>query len=326
MILNTVENGPLLWPTVEENNITREKNYEELSKKEKLQADCDLKATNIALQGTIPSLQKRECKLYNEFDKFTYVKGESLLPPEWSKFMTDVKLARDLHTSSYDQLYAYLEQHEAHANEALLMPMFSPRYPSTNNQLITSSNLRNHATIQDGRVTVQQVQETQVQNVAGMRSKGNASGQVLDEEQLAFLADPGVVDGQVAQPTITHNAAFQTDDLDAYDSDCDDFSLAKAFLMANLLSCDSEVLSEVPHSDIYQNDMVNQSVQEMQYSEQSHIDDFPDNEITSDSNIIPYSQYLQETQNAVVQDTNSTTQQNYVIISIFEKMSNEATN
>ncbi|GKB51481.1 hypothetical protein Tco_0902234 [Tanacetum coccineum] len=131
---------------------------------------------------------------------------------------------------------------------AFLSAVFTPRYPSTNNQLRSSSNLRNQATIQDGRVTVQQVQERQE----------------LDEEQLAFIADPGVVDGQVAQ-TITHNAAFQTDDLDAYNSDCDDISSAKAVLMANLSSCDSDVLSEVPYSDTFQNDMMNQSVQELQY-------------------------------------------------------------
>ncbi|GJX82719.1 retrovirus-related pol polyprotein from transposon TNT 1-94 [Tanacetum coccineum] len=39
------------------------------------------------------------------------------------------------------------------------------------------------------------------------------------------------------------------------------------------------------------------------YSEQTHIMDFPDNEITSDSNIILYSQYLQESQDASIQDT-----------------------
>ncbi|GJX80627.1 reverse transcriptase domain-containing protein [Tanacetum coccineum] len=39
-------------------------------------------------------------------------------------------------------------------------------------------------------------------------------------------------------------ASFQTEDLDAYDSDCDDLSLAKAVLMANLSSYDSDVLSE----------------------------------------------------------------------------------
>ncbi|GKF24624.1 hypothetical protein Tco_0076946 [Tanacetum coccineum] len=43
------------------------------------------------------------------------------LPPEWSKFMTDVKLVRDLHTTNIDQLHAYLGQHEFHANEVRLM-------------------------------------------------------------------------------------------------------------------------------------------------------------------------------------------------------------
>ncbi|GKB70591.1 hypothetical protein Tco_0932003 [Tanacetum coccineum] len=51
MILNSVENGPLIWPTIKENGETRKKKYEELSASEKLQADCDLKATNIVLQG-----------------------------------------------------------------------------------------------------------------------------------------------------------------------------------------------------------------------------------------------------------------------------------
>ncbi|GJX03212.1 hypothetical protein Tco_0189128 [Tanacetum coccineum] len=44
-----------------------------------------------------------------------------LLPPEWSKFVTDVKLVKDLHTSNFDQLHAYLEQHELHANEVRIM-------------------------------------------------------------------------------------------------------------------------------------------------------------------------------------------------------------
>nr|GFA72077.1 hypothetical protein [Tanacetum cinerariifolium] len=41
------------------------------------------------------------------------------LPIEWSKFVTDVKLVRVLHTTNNDQLHAYLGQHEYHANEAL---------------------------------------------------------------------------------------------------------------------------------------------------------------------------------------------------------------
>nr|GEY87441.1 hypothetical protein [Tanacetum cinerariifolium] len=44
------------------------------------QADCDVKATNIILQGLPPEVYalERECKLYDEFDKFTYKKGETL--------------------------------------------------------------------------------------------------------------------------------------------------------------------------------------------------------------------------------------------------------
>nr|GEV66598.1 hypothetical protein [Tanacetum cinerariifolium] len=49
MILESVENGPLLWPTVEENGVTRSKKYSELSTTEAIQVDCDVKATNIIL-------------------------------------------------------------------------------------------------------------------------------------------------------------------------------------------------------------------------------------------------------------------------------------
>nr|GFC31681.1 hypothetical protein [Tanacetum cinerariifolium] len=51
MILESIENGPLLWPTVEENRVTRPKKYSELSATEAIQADCDVKTTNIILQG-----------------------------------------------------------------------------------------------------------------------------------------------------------------------------------------------------------------------------------------------------------------------------------
>ncbi|GKD28426.1 hypothetical protein Tco_1239204 [Tanacetum coccineum] len=115
--------GKVVWNSTFKNGNIRLKTYEELSDKEKLQADCDLMATNIVLQGlpldvyalvnhhkiskdiwdrvkllmqgTSLSKQERECKLYDEFDKFSFVK------------------VRDLHTSNYDQIYDYLEQHES---------------------------------------------------------------------------------------------------------------------------------------------------------------------------------------------------------------------
>ncbi|GJY93339.1 retrovirus-related pol polyprotein from transposon TNT 1-94 [Tanacetum coccineum] len=122
-----------------------------------------------------------------------------------------------------------------------------------------------------------------------MLAEAQEAGLILDEEQLSFIADPGIAEVQVAQQTIPHNSAFQTEDLDAYDSNCNDISSAKAVLMSNISRCDPDVLSEVPYSNFYPNDMINQDVQEMSYSEQTHVDDYPDNEINSDINIIPYS-------------------------------------
>ncbi|GKC84643.1 hypothetical protein Tco_1140360, partial [Tanacetum coccineum] len=108
--------------------------------------------------------------------------------------------------------------------------------------------------------------------------KAQGNGKVLTEEELEFLADSGIAEGPVTHSIITHNAAYQADDLDAYDSDCDEISIAKAVLMANFL-------------------------QEMPYSKPSHFVEHSENEIHSDSNIIPYSQYkervklLEERQN-----------------------------
>ncbi|GKE37622.1 hypothetical protein Tco_1461027 [Tanacetum coccineum] len=51
MILESVENGPLIWPSIEENEVTRPKKYFELSVTEAIHADRDIKATNIILQG-----------------------------------------------------------------------------------------------------------------------------------------------------------------------------------------------------------------------------------------------------------------------------------
>nr|GFB02891.1 hypothetical protein [Tanacetum cinerariifolium] len=51
MILESVEHGPLLWPTVEEDGVTRLKKNSELSAAKAIQADYDVKATNIILQA-----------------------------------------------------------------------------------------------------------------------------------------------------------------------------------------------------------------------------------------------------------------------------------
>nr|GEW34009.1 hypothetical protein [Tanacetum cinerariifolium] len=258
----------------------------------------------LLVKGIEPSYQERECRLYNLFDKFTSVQGETLyeyywrfsqlindthtigmtmqqvyvntkflnaLPPEWSKFITDVKLAKSLYTTTYDQLYAYLSQHECHAQVERVM---RERYPDPfalgedsinfiNKALefmsvvasreIATTSKGNYATGQprvvkcyncqgEGHMARQCSQPKRLRNSAWFKEKlmldeAQEAGQILDEEQLAFLADLGMDEALV-------------------------------------------------------------DVQEMLYSKQTHIVDLPNNEIHSDKNIILYSQYLQETQNA----------------------------
>nr|GFB98087.1 hypothetical protein [Tanacetum cinerariifolium] len=56
IILESVKHGPLLWPSVTEKGVTRLKKYSELSAAKAIQADCDVKATNIILQALPPEI------------------------------------------------------------------------------------------------------------------------------------------------------------------------------------------------------------------------------------------------------------------------------
>ncbi|GJX61070.1 hypothetical protein Tco_0293970 [Tanacetum coccineum] len=95
------------------------------------------------------------------------------------------------------------------------------------------------------------------------------------------LSDQGMQhDGQAVQTIIPHNVAFQTEDLDTYDSDYDDISNGKAVLIANISNYGFDVISDVPYSETYLNDMENQSVHVMQDFEQILVVDVTDNEIT----------------------------------------------
>ncbi|GJV61250.1 integrase, catalytic region, zinc finger, CCHC-type containing protein [Tanacetum coccineum] len=239
---------------------------------------------------------------------------------------------------------------------SFLTAVVTSRYPTTNNQLRTSSNLRQQATIYDGKVTVQPVQGRQTTYATGTTRKythgasgsntgkqrtvicynckgeghiakqctkpkrkrdetrfndkvllvqAQASGQVFTKEEIAFLADPGLPNTQTSQTVITHNAAYQAEDLDACDSDCDELNSAKIALMENLSKNGSDALIEVHNPDNLTFDLINQSEQIMTSSEQSNDVNQTETEITSDSNIIPYSQYLSETQQETVQNSNS---------------------
>ncbi|GJU34681.1 retrovirus-related pol polyprotein from transposon TNT 1-94 [Tanacetum coccineum] len=282
--------------------------FTDLSAEEKERYKADIRATNILLQGIPKDIytlinhytdakdiwdnvkmilegseltkDDRESQLYDEFEHFHQIKGETIhvyyvrftklindmrnikmtmprmqlnskfvnnMLPEWSRFITEVKLNRGLKESNFDQLYAYLKQHEVHASEnrmmmerfiqptndplalvsnasvqqyptqssmspqssnepspadnfqldsgssstdnliesltntlVLLTQSYKSHLPQTNNQLRTSSNARNKATVQDGRVVVQDVRGRYNANNQGRPfQRNNARGNVV---------------------------------------------------------------------------------------------------------------------------------------------------
>ncbi|GJX13509.1 hypothetical protein Tco_0205267 [Tanacetum coccineum] len=239
MILASVEKGPLVWPSITEDGVTRLKEYVELTPAEAIQADYG-------------------------FDKFTYKKRR-------------VVTVKDLHTTNVDQLHAYLQQHERHANEVCLMhernsdplalvashQLTQPAYqshlyshPKSQSQLhvspyqifqkgddpidainhmmsfltaVVTSDIYYQQSAKDSsnprQTKLPSMMESNVATcsgesnyfAAGTKRKihtwllldlSQASGQALTEEEIAFLADPGLPDIQTSQTVITHNAAY----------------------------------------------------------------------------------------------------------------------
>nr|GFA58087.1 hypothetical protein [Tanacetum cinerariifolium] len=256
-ILKFIDEGPYKIGTVRETlaesiegapqfSPERSRVYYDLTSEEKDWYNADIWATNILLQGLPKDIytlinhytdakdiwdnvkmllegseltkEDRESQLYDDFEHFRQHKGESV-HEYYVRFVTAVKRDRGLRDSNYDQLYAYLKQHETHAKEnkmilerfsqptvdpltllsnvsnpqhyspsssassstqvplpladssspaedlienrtntlALLTQSYRTFLPQTNNQLQTSSNARNQATVQDRRVVVQNV-------------------------------------------------------------------------------------------------------------------------------------------------------------------------
>nr|GEU71276.1 hypothetical protein [Tanacetum cinerariifolium] len=265
MIIESVENDPLIWPTVEENMVTRTKKYVELFAAKKI--------------------QERKCKLYDAFDKFTHIKEESLhkyylrftklindmniYNKKMKQFQVNTKFLYNLPPEWRDDPIACLGK-----AMAFLTAVASSSYFGTGYKSNATSSEGNNASGQarvvkcyncqgEGHMARQCTQPKRPRNAAwykdkAMLAEAQEAGQILDEEKLAFLADPGVLDGQAMPAIIPNNAAFQTEDLDTYDFDCDDVSNAKAVLMANISNYGFDIILEVHHSETYLNDMENQ--------------------------------------------------------------------
>ncbi|GJZ58146.1 retrovirus-related pol polyprotein from transposon TNT 1-94 [Tanacetum coccineum] len=514
-IMKSIKEGPFHMGTVSDvitggtegavqQGPVRARVLNDLSAEEKERYKADIRATNILLQGIPKDIYSlinhytdakdiwenvkmilegseltkddRESQLYDEFEHFRQIKGETIqgyyvrftklindmrnikmtmsrmqlnskfmnnMLPEWSRFITEVKLNRGLKESNCDQLYAYLKQHEVHANEnrimmerfcqpnndplalvsdasvqqyptqsskspqsstepypsdnfqmnsgssstenlieslsnslALLTQSYKSHLPQTNNQLRASSNARNKAMVQDGKVVVQDVRGRynannqgrpfQRNNARGNGVAGNVGGQnrggiinpgqakpikcyncnglghiareLLDEEQSLFLAgeqvtniDDNVDDSPENDLALNVDHVFEADECDAFDSDVDEGPITQTMFMTNLTSedliydeagtsYDSNTPSEVHDHDTFVNHLDEyHEVHEMQTDEQNNyvVDSYTD--YTSNSNTIPYDQYMEDNEDHVVQRDVSSVR-NDALMSILDEM------
>ncbi|GKE64707.1 retrovirus-related pol polyprotein from transposon TNT 1-94 [Tanacetum coccineum] len=217
MMLDSIHNGPLVYTNVEVDGHTRPKKYSELTEAQQLQDDCDVQATNIILHGLPPDIY---------LDPLALVANSPTLYNPLPQQFTPVYVAPIRHQHHHTPQG---EDPIECINKAMaLLSAVASRFPPSNNQLRTSSNPRNQSTIQDagqprvvkcyncqgeGHMERQCTQPKRPRNAACFKEKlmldeAHEAGQILDEELLAFLADPGILEASVAQQTIPQNLVF----------------------------------------------------------------------------------------------------------------------
>nr|GEU46291.1 integrase, catalytic region, zinc finger, CCHC-type, peptidase aspartic, catalytic [Tanacetum cinerariifolium] len=245
----------------------------------------------MLLEGSELTKEGRGSQLYDDFEHFRQHKGETIhdyyvrfaklindmrnikmtmsrmqlnskfmnnMLPEWDRFVTAVKLNRGLKDSNYDQLYAYLKQHEVHANENKIVGNANPGQ---------ARHVKCYNCNSIGYTTRNCTQPKHPQNFDYFKDKmllmqAQENRVALDEEKLLFLAggqanaiDEDVDEQPVQDLALNVDNVFQADDCDAFDYDVDEAPTVQTMFMVNLSyadpvydeagpSYDSDILSE----------------------------------------------------------------------------------
>nr|GFA87476.1 integrase, catalytic region, zinc finger, CCHC-type, peptidase aspartic, catalytic [Tanacetum cinerariifolium] len=156
--------------------------------------------------------------------------------PELGRFVTAIKLNRELRDSNYDQLYAYLKQHETHAKKnkmmlehfsqhtvdplALMSNVSHPQHYSPSSLTLTLTFTYVPPHLADNAHLDSSLSPTD--NLCG---HDNAIDDDMDKQPVQDLA-------------LNMDNVFQTDDCDTFDSDVDKAPTAQTMFMANLSSAD----------------------------------------------------------------------------------------
>nr|GFA16309.1 hypothetical protein [Tanacetum cinerariifolium] len=172
---------------------------------------------------------------------------------------------------------------------SFLTAVVTSRYPPTNNQLRNSSNPRKQASINNGRVTVQPIHGRHASLTVGTSRTytSGASRNNFGKQRTVVCYNckrEGHMSNQCTKPkrkrdesrssnhTECHHlqCRLQADDLDSYDSDCNEINSTKIALMVNLSQYGFDDLAEVRNPDNVTHNVINQAVHAMLLSEQSN--------------------------------------------------------
>nr|GEW55084.1 hypothetical protein [Tanacetum cinerariifolium] len=235
----------------------------------------------MLLEGSELTKEDRESQLYDDFEHFRQHKGETIHDYYvwFAKLINDMRNikitmsrmqlnTKGLKDSNYDQLYAYLKQHEGGG---------AAGYGGVQNRV--------------GNVNPGQARQVKCYNCNG--GQDNAIDEDVDEQPIQDLV-----------PNVDN--VFLPDDCDAFDSDVDEAPTAQTMFMANLStadpvydkagpSYDSDILSEVHDHDHYQ-DAVCEHHEEHAMHDNVQLNHIVDShaDYTSDSNMIQYDQYVKD--------------------------------
>ncbi|GJY18464.1 hypothetical protein Tco_0389955 [Tanacetum coccineum] len=213
MILITLKMVPLILATIKENGVTRPRKYSELTHADAIQADCDVKAINIILQGLPP---EPHALLYQSPQYGSTYQSQQYSTKQSSTPLSITYPSNDCQSSIHHNVYSPSSSipHVEYApsvnqqpefpqsDSGLIVPVFkqgndpidainhmmsflsavvTSRYPTTNNQLGNSPNPRKQAIINDGRL--------EPKLYAGNVIKNTSAIVILDTKETLMLAE-----------------------------------------------------------------------------------------------------------------------------------------
>nr|GEV63406.1 hypothetical protein [Tanacetum cinerariifolium] len=255
MILESVEHGLLIWPTIEENGLHAYLEQHELHANE-VHFMCERNQDPLALVAnhhmTPPHFKTYQSSYNNPQLQQHFLPSQYVSIHLTQHYSSTYPSQLQFNHSSILTSYLYRSQMNHQTLSVLQIAYHSPQVttqPLTESPFVDSSLAVLVFSLGDDPITCLNKAMAFLTAVASSRSKGSKWS------------------------SCSNNAAFQTEDLDTYDSDCDDVSNAKVVLMANISNYGSDVISEVPHSETYLNDMENQSVHAIQDFEKTPVVD-----------------------------------------------------